>query len=504
MLRQAQHDAASSATRTALRSNGIGDKGCRWNAASASVLGAIRSAHEAVVGAPTGRWCDVFAVDTDRRGAEKAHRYGFRGVVYFEEANLHIHTLGFQYRLKTVHRLGGVGASFEVQYFDVHPTSFGICVVGARGGGPAPWCPRCQPNDHTSSEWTRMKRYHLKFHEAVCAVSELTDDVLATAVCSMRFLRSSAEARQPSRNPGTNRAGFRQGGKIVRIFRPVFGILGVASLGSTAATPALAEMAKPTVTIVSPTAEETVSGKTIAVTVIPHNYTVECADVGKPMKPGKGHVHAMVDGMSMEKLTNFYCSTSFSISGQGLDPGEHTLAVTLASDDHVDISKPATVKFNYQPTTPQGLPSGESAGKPTVEIVSPKAGAAVPRQFNLQVAVTNFALSCDLEGKSNVAGYGHLHVFVNQAGVTPPMQMMKAGEMQGEMKSHEPMEKAAEMKGMETMAMSGMVSMPCTKAVPVNLSTWKTGKAHVTVMLVNNDHNPMPGTAPAAIDVTVR
>jgi hypothetical protein len=291
----------------------------------------------------------------------------------------------------------------------------------------------------------------------------------------------------------------------VRLFNPALSILGVASLGSMAATPVLAEMAKPTVTIVSPSVGETASGKTIAVKVVPHNYKVECADVGKPMRPGKGHVHAMIDGTSMEKLTNFYCSTSFAISGQGLDPGEHTLAVTLASDDHIDISKPATVTFSYRPTTPQGLPSGESAGKPTVEIMSPATGAAVPRQFNLQVAVTNFDLSCDLEGKSNVAGYGHLHVFVNQAGVTPPMQMMKTGEMKGEMKGHEPMEmKAGEMKGMESMAMSGMVGMPCTKTVPIDLSTWKTGKAHVTVMLVNNDHNPTAGTVPTAIDVTVK
>jgi hypothetical protein len=296
----------------------------------------------------------------------------------------------------------------------------------------------------------------------------------------------------------------------VRLIRPVLGILGVASLGSTAATPVLAEMVKPTVTIVSPAAGETVSGKTIAVKVVPNNYSVECADVGKPMKPGKGHVHAMMDGMSMEKLTNFYCSTSFAISGQGLDPGEHTLAVTLASDDHMDISKPATVKFNYQPATPQGLPSGESAQKPTVKIMSPATGAVVPRKFNVQVAVENVTLSCDLEGKSNVAGYGHLHVFVNQTGVTPPMHMMMTGEMKGEMKGHEPMQmkpgemKAGEMKGMESMAMSGMVGMPCTKTVPVDLSTWKTGKAHVMVMLANNDHNPTAGIAPAAIDVTVK
>ena len=291
----------------------------------------------------------------------------------------------------------------------------------------------------------------------------------------------------------------------MRLFRPVLGILGVASLGSTAATPVLAEMAKPTVTIVSPASGETVSGKMIAVKVVPNNYNVECADVGKPMRPGKGHVHAMIDGMTMEKLTNFYCSTSFAISGQGLDPGEHTLAVTLASDDHMDISKPAIVKFNYQLTTPQGLPSAESAGKPTVKIVSPAAGAVVPRKFNLQVAVQSFDLSCDLEGKPDVTGYGHLHVFVNQAGVTPPMHMMKSDEMKGEMKAHKPMEmKAGEMKGMESMAMTGMVGMPCTKTVPVDLSTWKTGKAHVMVMLVNNDHNPTAGIAPEAIDVTVK
>jgi hypothetical protein len=57
---------------------------CRWNAGGGSVLGAIRSAHEAIVGASTGCWFDVLVIDANRRGAEKAHRYGFRNVVDFE------------------------------------------------------------------------------------------------------------------------------------------------------------------------------------------------------------------------------------------------------------------------------------------------------------------------------------------------------------------------------------------------------------------------------------
>jgi hypothetical protein len=261
----------------------------------------------------------------------------------------------------------------------------------------------------------------------------------------------------------------------------------------------------PSVTITSIRSGQTVASAQIPVTVAVSNFRVECADVGMPGTPGQGHIHAMVDGMSMDQLTNFYCSDSFNISGVGLKPGRHVLAVTLADDAHTDITKPTTVSFNYQPTSPQPLPGATTGGMPSVTIVHPQNGATVGKRFDLALQVKNFNLSCDLEGKPNVPGWGHVHVFVQQHGVTDvPMKKMGGAPMPMEKTSGTSMGQGMGEMHRGMMSMVGMISMPCTRTIPVDLSAWHSGNAHVLVMLVNNDHNPVMGAAPAAIDVTLK
>lgn len=289
--------------------------------------------------------------------------------------------------------------------------------------------------------------------------------------------------------------------------------LWMVAAGGAALLAMPAAAAGPSIAITSPAAQSTVTSDTIPVTVSVNGFNVECSDVGKPGKPGQGHIHAMIDGMTMAQMSNLYCGTSFEISGVGLKKGLHRIAVTLASDDHMDLPKPAMVSFDYEPTQVKPLPAPIHPTKARVSIVSPKSGAEVARTFDLTVAVNDFNLSCDLEGKPNVAGYGHLHVFASQKGVTdtkPAMPMVheggmamdepKGGSMGGDMKGHA-------MGGhdmMPMMSMVGMLGMPCTRTIPIDLSSWKPGKAHITVMLADNDHSPMMGAQAAAIDVVLQ
>ena len=279
-----------------------------------------------------------------------------------------------------------------------------------------------------------------------------------------------------------------------------------AAIGSGVAV--MAADAMPSVSIAAPAMGATFTGTTIPVTVAAKNFTIECTNVGQGMKAGRGHYHVMIDGMSMAQMTNLYCTNSFAVSGAGLRAGEHTLAVVLASDDHVMVGKPAMTKFMYAPKVAQPLPEA-AAEKPVVTIVSPKTGTIVGRNVELKVAISGYDLSCNLEGKPNVAGYGHLHVFVMQ----DAMPMHDMGEMKGaksEMKSdmkdehaNKDMKKSDGM-GMESMAMPGMIGMPCTKTVPVDLSAWKAGKTTLMVMLAKNDHMPTAGAVPASVDVVVK
>lgn len=249
-------------------------------------------------------------------------------------------------------------------------------------------------------------------------------------------------------------------------------------------------MGEPSVTIITPAKGAIVTSKDISVTVAIKKFDLECARAGQPGQLGRGHIHAMLDGTNMDRLTNVECAKSFSISGLGAKAGEHTLSVELASDDHMPASMPTTIRFSYESTAAQPPPSAMRGGVPELTLLSPKKGANVPRKFDLVVAVKNFDLSCDLEGKADLAGWGHLHVFVMQPGVTDqPAHNMKM-----------PMETG----GMTMMSMLGMLSMPCTTTVPVDLSSWKSGPAKITVMLANNDHMPTPGVRPTTVDVVIQ
>lgn len=274
----------------------------------------------------------------------------------------------------------------------------------------------------------------------------------------------------------------------------LFGMIGLAA-------PVWAAAANPSVSITAPApGAAPITTADIPVAVAAENFEIECKNVGQNAKSARGHYHVMIDGMSMAQMTNLYCSNEFSVSGVGLKPGEHTLAVVLATDNHAAIGKPAMVKFDYEPANVQPLPRATTPTKRVVTIVSPQNGAVVGRKVDLKVAVSGFELSCNLEGKPDVGGYGHLHVFVSQgaAGMTMPHGM---GGMHGDMKKGE---MKNEMMGMESMAMPGMVGMPCTKTVPVDLSAWKPGKTKLMVMLANNDHMPTADAVPTTVDVIVK
>ncbi|GEM_PF-874047 len=237
--------------------------------------------------------------------------------------------------------------------------------------------------------------------------------------------------------------------------------------------------AAPSIKIMSPTAGQKITDNDLKVTTSVSNYKVQCADVGLPDEAGAGHIHAMLDGMTMAVLTNFYCDPSFTISGDGLKPGKHQLIVVLAGNTHDDVGEPTTVDFDYEPGQARPLPAAVTgAAKPSVAISAPADKAMVGPKFDLKIQSQNFKASCTLEGKGNVVGYGHYHVFVD---------LDMAGMAQGGM-----------------MSMAGMIAMPCSDTIPVDLSAWANGQHTLAVELVNDDHTPIEGPEPAMITVNLQ
>ncbi len=270
----------------------------------------------------------------------------------------------------------------------------------------------------------------------------------------------------------------------------------VALLLSTSAGLALVPETRaqgtPAIEIISPQPGETVTSDDIDVQVKVSDFTVDCAKAGRPNEDGVGHIHLMIDGMSMAQLANFYCGDSFTVPGDGLTPGKHTLIIDLATNDHLDMMETAQeVEITYEPANPVALPEAQDLGTPGVEVVNPSAGATVPPKFMIEVKPVNFEVTEALEGKQNVPGYGHWHVFVD----TPMSGMGMMGDMamEGTPGAEEHMDMGTpgaegEMGDMHMMAMGGMILMPGTNSFEVDLTEWGPGEHTIFIEPVQNDH----------------
>ena len=251
----------------------------------------------------------------------------------------------------------------------------------------------------------------------------------------------------------------------------------IAALGAVSGT-AVALAAPPMMTVntgahlkvLSPKTGTTMRGNTLSTRVSITHFKVDCRYAGKANRKGVGHYHIELD----QSLINMFCGPRGSVSMQNVAPGRHTLAFVPAENNHMDdLPAAKKVSFVYKPSHP--LPTIKPAhfnGKPSVKIVSPKAGSSVHGSFDLKVEVKNFHLSCALYGKPDVAGYGHWHANLDTA-----------------------------TKGM--MGMGTMLGMSCGKTFHVSLAAVKHGRHKFVAILEDNVHAPTIG-AQDAIYLNVR
>jgi len=280
---------------------------------------------------------------------------------------------------------------------------------------------------------------------------------------------------------------------------PAFAFAGCTAQEPKVAQKTTGEMAMPmtkgSLKVLSPTEGEKLTATDIPVQVAVSDFKVSSAHVGMPDVDGEGHIHVMLDGMNMGVLFNFYTTPEFALPGRGMTPGPHTLIFDLASNTHEDFANTAQkVNIDYEPATVEPAPTPvANAGVPAVKIISPADGATVGPTFTMQVRPANFAPALDLEGKPNIKGYGHYHVFVDMS--------MSSMEMSSMPMSGESTEMSGEMSHM--MSMAGMVGMPGSNAFPVDLRAWKNGKHTITVEPVQNDHTNIADAKPSMITINL-
>jgi plastocyanin len=239
--------------------------------------------------------------------------------------------------------------------------------------------------------------------------------------------------------------------------------------------------AKPGLRIISPAEGARITSTDIPVQVEVSNFKLSADDVGLPDVDGEGHIHVMIDGMNMGVLFNFYTTPTFTLLGDAITPGKHTLIFDLSSNTHMDMEDTVQhITIDYQPTNPRPAPAAISnPGSPSVRITSPADGATLGPKFTLQVDRSNFTPSLGLEGKPNLTGFGHYHVMVDM----DAFPTMMIGGM---------------------MSMDGMVAMPGSDTVQLDLSAWPPGKHTLTVEPVQNDHTPIEGAKEAMITINLQ
>ncbi|HET7055774.1 MAG TPA: plastocyanin/azurin family copper-binding protein [Thermomicrobiales bacterium] len=228
----------------------------------------------------------------------------------------------------------------------------------------------------------------------------------------------------------------------------------------------------PSLDVVSPQDGATITANDIPVQVKVSDLKLDCAALGRPDENGVGQVLALIDGTTIAQLANFYCTDTFTISGEGLAPGKHTLTFVLASNTHAPMMDTAKqVMVDFQPPQPAPLPAANYTGDPGVTLSSPHDGDTVPTSFPVQITPVNFSPTAALEGKTNVPGYGHYHVWVDAP------------------------EKPA--------SLANLVLMPGTNAFTLDLSAWGPGKHTIRIEPAQNDHTMYDPAQPATFTVTV-
>lgn len=212
-------------------------------------------------------------------------------------------------------------------------------------------------------------------------------------------------------------------------------------------------------TFTSPESGIKVTENHLDVSVAASGFDLSCDQAGKPVIPGKGHYHLLLD----KSLINMYCTEEATVSLQNVEPGLHELEVVPTINDHAEVLEGAqTIEIDYQPTNPlPPIADTTEAAEPSIEIISPKRGETVSGDFDVVVKISNFHPNCDLYGKPGVVGYGHWHVNLDSS--TGPM-----------------------------MGMGTMLGMSCTRVFHASTEGLKSGEIHTVIaLLTDNGHAPL-------------
>lgn len=262
--------------------------------------------------------------------------------------------------------------------------------------------------------------------------------------------------------------------------------VGLAACGDDEMSPA-AEVSTQTtseqgsVTLTMPGDGMSVDG-TVTAAVDLAEFMINADAVGMAPAPNEGHLHFSMDGGTYDfpqysgangKLAEtlgvqgkYSPSVEPRISYKNLPPGEHTLEVYLANNDHSNAGPSDSVTFMVGDGT-------EATG--SAMFASPADGSTVKNPVKVMVDLNDFELDPAAVGKAAAAGTGHLHFSMDGGKYDLPRYSGANGELAVK------------------LGVQGKYSPSVTPTITYR--NLPKGEHTLTLFLANNDHSAAGPTA---------
>jgi hypothetical protein len=148
----------------------------------------------------------------------------------------------------------------------------------------------------------------------------------------------------------------------------------------------------PSIKILEPTKDESVSSLGFRVRVAVSNFTMSALDFGGWNSTGEGHMH-IFDGGTYKAAT---AATTYTVTGWSAGP--HTIKVELYNNNHTELPTEYSDSVNVTIATP------------SITLTAP-ASVAEGQDVTLTWSVSGFVMDAGAFGGWNETGRGHVHVF---------------------------------------------------------------------------------------------
>ena len=168
----------------------------------------------------------------------------------------------------------------------------------------------------------------------------------------------------------------------------------------------------PSIRVVAPRNNATVSGNQMVVEVRVQNFTFNPMAIGKTASPGEGHWYIYVDG----KFAGLSADDVVSLPNDAypsLAAGKHSIRVELRNNDHTPVDGAEGAEITVTIPSKSAMHYAPASGRPGIKILVPHDHTAVSAYLIVWVKVRGFKESPMGLGTAAKTGEGSWHLYVD-------------------------------------------------------------------------------------------